>query len=79
MADPATRESFLIIFGMPVAIVGVTQYFKYKMAQLRGKKRRGSEGLEKEPQRSGGQLEARVQNLESISLLRRTSSSTRGA
>jgi serine/threonine-protein kinase len=64
MADPATGI-VLIIFGMPVAIVGVTQYFKYKMAQLRGKKGEDPKELEKEREERR-QLEARVQNLESI-------------
>ncbi len=55
----------MIIFGMPVAIVGVTQYFKYKMAQLRGKPQEDPKQLEKERE-DRKQLEARVQNLESI-------------
>jgi serine/threonine-protein kinase len=55
----------MIIFGMPVAIVGITQYFKYKMAQLRGKQHEDPKQLEKEREERK-QLEARVQNLESI-------------
>src|ERR1700758_1258041 len=62
MADPATGI-VLIIFGMPVAIVGVTQYFRYKMAQLRGHKQDPKQ-LEKE-QEERKQLEARIQNLRS--------------
>jgi serine/threonine-protein kinase len=67
MADPAVPIVF-IVFGMPVAIVGVTQYFKYKMAQLRGKQQEDPKQLEKERQdrEERKQLEARIQNLESI-------------
>jgi serine/threonine-protein kinase len=64
MADPATGI-VLIVFGMPVAIVGVTQYFKYKMAQLRAKQQEDPKQLEKEREERK-QLEARIQNLESI-------------
>ena len=64
MSDPATGI-VLIIFGMPVAIVGVTQYFRYKMAQLRAKQKDDPKQLEKEKEERK-QLEARVQNLESI-------------
>jgi serine/threonine-protein kinase len=55
----------MVVFGMPVAIVGITQYFKYKMAQLRGKQGEDPKQLEKEREERK-QLEARVQNLESI-------------
>ena len=57
-----------IVFGMPVAIVGITQYFKYKMAQLRGKQQEDPKQLEKERHdlEERKQLEARIQNLESI-------------
>jgi serine/threonine-protein kinase len=64
MADPATGI-VLIVFGMPVAIVGVTQYFRYKMAQLRGRQQEDPKQLEKEKEERK-QLEARIQNLESI-------------
>ncbi|MDB4965273.1 MAG: serine/threonine protein kinase [Myxococcales bacterium] len=50
---------------MPVAIVGITQYYKYKMAQLRGRPHEDPKQLEKEREERK-QLEARVQNLESI-------------
>ena len=55
----------MIVFGMPVAIVGITQYFKYKMQQLRAKQQEDPKQLEKEREERK-QLEARVQNLESI-------------
>src|SRR5438270_10172901 len=55
----------MIIFGMPVAIVGTVQYFKYKMAQLRAKQDHDPKQLEKEREERK-QLEARIQNLESI-------------
>src|SRR2546423_9477537 len=55
----------MIIFGMPVAIVGTVQYFKYKMAQLRAKQHEDPKQLEKERE-DRKQLEARIQNLESI-------------
>jgi hypothetical protein len=55
----------MIIFGMPVAIVGTVQYFKYKMAQLRAKQNEDPKQLEKDKEERK-QLEARVQNLESI-------------
>src|SRR5438067_6190296 len=63
----ADVSALIVIFGMPVAIVGVTQYFRFKTRALAaGKdsssKQRELEGLEKERK----QLEARVQNLESI-------------
>jgi serine/threonine-protein kinase len=64
MVDPAVPIVF-IIFGMPVALVGITQYFKYKMHQLRDKKGDDPKQLEKEREERK-QLEARVQNLESI-------------
>jgi eukaryotic-like serine/threonine-protein kinase len=54
-----------IVFGMPVAIVGITQYFKYKMAQLRQKQQEDPKQLEKDREEKK-QLEARIQNLESI-------------
>jgi serine/threonine-protein kinase len=63
MADDAAIV--MIIFGMPVAIVGTVQYFKYKMAQLRAKQEQDPKQLEKEREERK-QLEARVQNLESI-------------
>jgi serine/threonine-protein kinase len=63
MADDAAIV--MIIFGMPVAIVGTVQYFKYKMAQLRAKQGEDPKQLEKEREERK-QLEARVQNLESI-------------
>jgi eukaryotic-like serine/threonine-protein kinase len=63
MADDAAIV--MIIFGMPVAIVGTVQYFKYKMAQLRAKQGQDPKQLEKEREERK-QLEARVQNLESI-------------
>jgi serine/threonine-protein kinase len=55
----------MIVFGMPVAIVGITQYFKYKMQQLRSKQQQDPKELEKDRDERK-QLEARVQNLESI-------------
>ena len=64
MADPAV-PIVLIVFGMPVAIVGVASYFRYKMAQLRDKQGEDPKQLEKEREERK-QLEARVQNLESI-------------
>jgi len=63
MADGA--GVVMIVFGMPVAIVGITQYFKYKMAQLRAKQQEDPKQLEKASDERK-QLEARVQNLESI-------------
>jgi hypothetical protein len=63
MAD--APAALVIIFGMPVAIVGITQYFKYKMHQLRSKQQEDPKQLEKEREEKK-QLEARVQNLESI-------------
>lgn len=44
--DPASI--MVIIFGMPVAIVGITQYFKYKTNQLRGRQADPKQ-LEKDP------------------------------
>src|ERR1700749_2229748 len=64
MVDPAVPIVFFV-FGMPVALVGVTQYFKYKMAQLRGGQKEDPKQLEKDREERK-QLEARVQNLESI-------------
>jgi hypothetical protein len=63
-SDPAGFV-VLIVFGMPVAIVGITQYYKFKMAQLRGGPKEDPKQLEKEREERK-QLEARVQNLESI-------------
>jgi serine/threonine protein kinase len=60
--DPAV-PIVLIVFGMPVAIVA--QYFKYKMAQLRARQDQDPKQLEKDKEERK-QLEARVQNLESI-------------
>jgi eukaryotic-like serine/threonine-protein kinase len=63
MVDGA--EVVFIVFGMPVAIVGIVQYFKYKHAQLKAKGGEDPKQLEKEREERK-QLEARVQNLESI-------------
>ena len=63
MADPASVV--FIVFGMPVAIVGITQYFRFKREQLRAGRREDPKQLEKEREERK-QLEARVQNLESI-------------
>jgi serine/threonine-protein kinase len=55
----------MIVFGMPVAIVGIVSYFRYKTRQLMAAKpeeQKELEGLKKERKL----LEARVQNLESI-------------
>ncbi|MGZ3442855.1 MAG: serine/threonine-protein kinase [Polyangia bacterium] len=60
--DPAV-PIVLIIFGMPVAIVA--QYYKFKMAQLRARQDQDPKQLEKDKEERK-QLEARVQNLESI-------------
>jgi serine/threonine-protein kinase len=50
---------------MPVFIVTIVQYFKYKNNQLRAKQQEDPKQLEKEREERK-QLEARVQNLESI-------------
>src|SRR3954471_23640667 len=55
----------MIVFGMPVAIVGIVTYFRYKTRQLlegKPKEKKELEDLHKEKKL----LEARVQNLESI-------------
>jgi serine/threonine-protein kinase len=55
----------LIIFGMPVAIVAIVSYFRYKTRQLAA--RSGGDQKQIEALRNERkQLEARVQNLESI-------------
>src|SRR5437867_12382051 len=55
----------LIVFGTPVAIVGLVSYFRYKTRQLMAKKPEEKKALE-DLQKEKKQLEARVQNLESI-------------
>jgi hypothetical protein len=56
----------MIVFGMPVAIVGIVSYFRYKTRQLMAstspQSKKELEDLHKEKKL----LEARVQNLESI-------------
>jgi serine/threonine-protein kinase len=55
----------MIVFGMPVAIVGIVSYFRFKTRQLTSGK--GVANKELETLRAERkQLEARVQNLESI-------------
>jgi len=58
--------ALISIFGMPVAIVGIVSYFRYKTRALAARSspaaERELEGLRQERK----QLEARVQNLESI-------------
>src|SRR6185312_13759715 len=56
-----------MVFGMPVAIVGMTQYFKFKRLQLEAG--RGNPAAQKQLEELMAirkQLEGRVQNLESI-------------
>jgi serine/threonine-protein kinase len=56
-----------IVFSMPVAIVGITQYFKFKRLQLQAAAGNPTAQKELEELRNiRKQLEARVQNLESI-------------
>ncbi len=55
----------MIVFGTPVAIVGVVSYFRYKTRQLLQGAPKDKHELE-EREREKKQLEARVQNLESI-------------
>ena len=65
MIDPEGMAAIISVFGMPVFIVTVVQYFKYKNNQLRAKQQEDPKQLEKEREERK-QLEARVQNLESI-------------
>jgi serine/threonine-protein kinase len=63
--DPEGITAIFMVFGMPVAIVGITQYFKFKRLQLTSRREEDPKQLEKEREERK-QLEARVQNLESI-------------
>jgi serine/threonine-protein kinase len=65
MIDPEGMAAIISVFGMPVFIVTIVQYFKYKNNQLRAKQQEDPKQLEKEREERK-QLEARVQNLESI-------------
>ena len=65
MVDPEGIVAIVATFGMPVFIVTVVQYFKYKNNQLRARQGEDPKQLEKEREERK-QLEARVQNLESI-------------
>ncbi len=59
-------EIVMTVFGTPVVIVGIVSYFRYKTRQLTGG-RRGDDDKQLEKEREERrQLEARVQNLESI-------------
>ena len=63
MTEPAAVV--FIIFGMPVVLVGITQYFKFKRHELAAKGEKNPRELERDNEERK-QLEARVQNLESI-------------
>ncbi|HEY2742992.1 MAG TPA: serine/threonine-protein kinase [Polyangia bacterium] len=65
MVDPEGIVAIISVFGMPVFIVGIVSYARYKAQQLRGKQKDDPKQLEKEREERK-QLEARVQNLESI-------------
>ncbi len=65
MVDPEGLAAIVSVFGMPVAIVGIVTYFRYKTNLLRAKQNEDPKQLEKEREERK-QLEARVQNLESI-------------
>ena len=65
MVDPEGIVGIISVFGMPVFIVGIVSYFRYKTQLLRAKQQEDPKQLEKEREERK-QLEARVQNLESI-------------
>jgi hypothetical protein len=65
MADPALLVPIFITTVMPVSIVGIVSYFRYKTKQLMAGQKEDPRLLEKEREERK-QLEARVQNLESI-------------
>ncbi len=62
--DPAVAVPIFIVCVMPVSIVGITQYFRFKRDQL--KVRFGGDKALETSEKERKQLEARVQNLESI-------------
>jgi len=65
MVDPEGLAAIFAVFGTPVMIVGIVSYFRYKTNLLKAKQGEDPKQLEKEREERK-QLEARVQNLESI-------------
>jgi len=65
MVDPEGLAAIFAVFGTPVMIVGIVSYFRYKTNLLKASKNEDPKQLEKEREERK-QLEARVQNLESI-------------
>ncbi|HEX8953622.1 MAG TPA: serine/threonine-protein kinase [Polyangia bacterium] len=65
MVDPEGIVAVISVFGMPVFIVGIVSYFRYKTNLLRAKQQGDPKQLEKDREERK-QLEARIQNLESI-------------
>src|SRR5512142_820942 len=65
MVDPEGLAAIFAVFGTPVFIVGIVSYFRYKTNLLKAKQGEDPKQLDKEREERK-QLEARVQNLESI-------------
>jgi eukaryotic-like serine/threonine-protein kinase len=63
--DPGTVSVFMV-FGMPVAIVFISKYFKFREKELALRERQGEPRLLAASDKEKKQLEARIQNLESI-------------